>query len=84
MRDELVIYRASDESVYALNTSSRLVWELCDGQHSVKEIAQELSKVLEGDDSHVSDEILVDVRATVAKFQTLDLLQDKGPQSHEC
>lgn len=46
MDGEILIYDLSDNKAFSLNETSALVWELCDGNNSISEISQELSKKL--------------------------------------
>lgn len=43
VNDELLIYTSENKMGHALNRTARLVWEQCDGAHTVLEIATELS-----------------------------------------
>jgi hypothetical protein len=44
--NELLIYDLRRNKAICLNETSALVWELCDGKHSVSEISDEMSKRL--------------------------------------
>jgi len=41
--DEIVVSVLPDGSTYHLNTTACLVWELCDGRSTTREIAQQLA-----------------------------------------
>lgn len=43
VNDEGVVYDRERGSVHSLNVTALCVWDLCDGQHDVDEIAQDLS-----------------------------------------
>ena len=45
--DELVVYDVERNEVHCLNGTAARVWELCDGTHTVAEIAQQLGTDLE-------------------------------------
>src|SRR5215813_7903817 len=44
---ELVVYDVERNEVHCLNGTAARVWELCDGNHTVAEIAQQLGTDLE-------------------------------------
>ena len=74
VRDELVLYCPVRESAFSLNKSSRIIWELCDGQHTQSEIAWTLAGQLDCDGEVVEPELAADVAMTVAQFRTNGLL----------
>lgn len=44
--NEILIYDLKSDKAYCLNETSAMVWQLCDGEHSVVQISQKLSKKL--------------------------------------
>lgn len=38
--DELLVYDATTKQVHVLNATAKLIWSLCDGDHTTKEIAE--------------------------------------------
>jgi hypothetical protein len=68
--DEMMLYLDGRQAVHALNTSAWAVWDLCDGSRTVAELARELSAVT----GHPVEEVLVDVRSTIARLGALALL----------
>ncbi|NET24093.1 PqqD family protein [Okeania sp. SIO1I7] len=66
--NEVIVYDEVNNSSHCLNPMAARVWELCDGQHSVKDIAQLLEKEL--DVSQTED---VDMRGLV--WLTLEELE---------
>ncbi len=42
--DELLIYDLKTNKAYCLNETSALIWKLCDGNHSAKDISDEMSR----------------------------------------
>ena len=66
--NEVIVYDEVNNSSHCLNPMAARVWELCDGQHSVKDIAQLLEKEL--DISQTED---VDIRGLV--WLTLEELE---------
>jgi len=73
IEDELVLFDAADEIVHVLNATARLVWHLCDAQHTPDDMAQVLR-------THfaipLDCDVLADVTETLAVFSTKGLLQD--------
>ncbi len=43
---EILIYDLKSDKAYCLNETSAMIWQLCDGEHSVVQISQKLSKKL--------------------------------------
>jgi hypothetical protein len=74
VRDEMVLYCPVREGAFALNRSSRSIWELCDGERTLGEITQALALRLQCTDSALWAEIFPDVAATVERFQRDGLL----------
>ena len=58
--DGLVVYQAAPEQVHYLNNTSAVVFELCDGDHSLQEIADTVRDVFS-----LSEAPLEEVRACV-------------------
>lgn len=69
--EELFLYSEEQELGITLNQSSKQIWQLCDGTHSLNEIATAISQSL-----GCSREILLeDIYATILKFQESGLLE---------
>ena len=69
--EELFLYNETNGAVHTLNSGAAMVWLLCDGIRDLKEIAQEIAstnRLPEG-------QVLPEVQAAVAQFQTLGLLE---------
>ncbi|MCP4548627.1 MAG: PqqD family protein, partial [bacterium] len=66
---ETILYDTDREAIHVLNATAGVVWELCDGSHSVEEIAGRLAEAFEAtDDAGLDVESdVVDVLATLAK-----------------
>lgn len=66
---ETILYDTDREAIHVLNATAGVVWELCDGSHSVQEIAGRLAEAFEAtDDAGLDVESdVVDVLATLAK-----------------
>ena len=37
---ETLLYSAAEEAIHILNPTARLIWELCDGEHTVEDMEQ--------------------------------------------
>ncbi len=69
--DELLIYSSEQEMAFSLNCSSKAIWELCDGNHTLEEIAAMLGRRF----GCSGDVLLKDIDAAVSQFRQLGLLQ---------
>lgn len=65
---ELVLYDAAGGRAAYLNPSAATIWALCDGQRSVAEIIEYLTREIGG------DTIARDVTDTVERFRTAGLV----------
>jgi hypothetical protein len=66
---ETILSSGTDAGIHILNPTAKLIWDLCDGQHTLAEIEQAM-RVSFAIPAHQS--ITEDIR------QTLDELQRKG------
>ena len=69
---ETVIYDPKNHNVHHLNPVAGVIWDLCDGSHTAKEIAKEIVNVLEANPSQVEG----DVTKTIEEFQSKGLLEE--------
>lgn len=73
--DETLLYDAHAGTVHVLNSTARLVWDLCDGEHTVSEIAEAI-------EAHFSvpaeRDVLDDVRNTLASLVHKGLLRGRA------
>jgi hypothetical protein len=67
--DETLLCSAKEEAVHVLNPTAKLIWELCDGEHTVADMEQAIRASFS-----VADE--QDVSKDVQR--TLDVFADKG------
>ncbi|MCB0182240.1 MAG: PqqD family protein [Anaerolineae bacterium] len=75
--DETLIYSLEQEKVHVLNPTARLIWKLCDGQHSLADMEEVLrSRFVIATDHDVID----DVKQTLRIFATQGLLQQIASQ----
>jgi len=47
LKDELLVYDLTTNKAFCLNPTSAMIYQLCDGKHSVSDISREISKKLE-------------------------------------
>lgn len=71
VEDETIIYDPRNHNVHHLNPMAGVIWELCDGGHTPKEIAEEVVSALEADPVQVER----DVTKTLEEFQRKGLLE---------
>lgn len=72
---ELVVYDLARTRVVYLSDTAALVWRLCDGRRTVKEIIELLTSTYPQNASHVPDE----VRATVKALEEQQALSALSP-----
>ena len=66
---EALLYNTDEEAIHILNPTAQLIWEFCDGTHTVADIEQAIRTNFSVPDGH-------DVTADIQ--QTLAVLIDKG------
>ena len=69
--DELLIYSSEQELGITLNHSSKQIWQLCDGTHTLEDMAAILSQQL----GCAGEVLLEDICTTVVQFHQLGLLE---------
>jgi PqqD family protein of HPr-rel-A system len=69
--DEMLVYDPANGSTHALNFTAALVWELCDGTHTLDAIAAELETGFKLPAAQAS----ADASALVEQLHGLGLLQ---------
>lgn len=69
--DELLIYSSERELGITLNYSSKQIWQLCDGTHTLEDMAAILSQQL----GCAKEVLLEDICTTVVQFHQLGLLE---------
>jgi PqqD family protein of HPr-rel-A system len=72
MGDGLILYNHDSSLVHHLNPSAALVWQLCDGEASVGQLAAEIADEY----GLKSGDVLGQVSAVIAEFDALDLVED--------
>lgn len=72
--DELVLYDPETDKAYLLNRSAAAIWDLCDGERSLPELAVELAG-----NAAPNEDLLREVASAVARLCAEDLLEPPGP-----
>lgn len=72
MGDGLILYNHDSSLVHHLNPSAALVWQLCDGEASVGQLAIEIADEY----GLKSPNVLEQVSGVIAEFDALDLVED--------
>lgn len=73
MENELILLDVASHRVHHLNPTASVIWQRCDGRHSVAEIATELA-----DAYGVSREkVLKDVLHTLGELARMKLIEDR-------
>ena len=70
LNDEVVILDHAKGNVHRLNATASAIWNLCDGKNTAEEIAA----LLAAEFQLKLDQVLVDVRQTLADLEKLALL----------
>jgi hypothetical protein len=68
--DEVVILDRQTGQVHRLNVTASFIWDLCDGANTPDQIADELAAAF----SATTDQMIEDVRTTIAHLRELGLL----------
>lgn len=76
--DERLVYCPKLEIGIALNRSAIEIWDLCDGERTLLDIAQVLGQRLGIDDPSVLEELVSDINATLLQFVELGLVETEG------
>jgi hypothetical protein len=69
--DELMTFDSLSNQVHILNTMAKLVWEMCDGQRGIEDIAIKIANEYQGTDY---DSVLKDTDAIFNEFETIGLV----------
>jgi hypothetical protein len=72
---EFLIYSSEQKAMHVLNPTAHLIWDLCDGEHTISEIEREVQshfKVPQGMD------LKGDIQRTLDVFQSKGLLENKA------
>ena len=69
--DEVMLYDAANEKIHVLNHTAYLIWNFCDGYHTIKDIEEEMNKNFPAIEY---GDVLKDIRATIDDFNKNKLL----------
>lgn len=73
MGEETVLYDSKTGAVHALNPTASLVWDLCDGEHSL----ESMEEILRGQFAvSESESVSEDIRKVVDRFADEGLLEE--------
>ncbi|MBE0410621.1 MAG: PqqD family protein [Anaerolineales bacterium] len=68
---ELILYDASMEAVHILNRTAYLIWELCDGMHSISDIERAMRERFSVDNEY---DLLRDIDLAIHQLLSKGLL----------
>jgi hypothetical protein len=68
---ETLLYSAEEEAIHVLNPTAELIWELCDGEHTVASMEQAIRASYSVPDGH---DVSGDIRRTLGIFAAKGLL----------
>jgi hypothetical protein len=74
---EIILYGSNDQEIHVLNSTAKLIWELCDGKHTAEEMGQSIRSnfsVPSGID------LVEDIQKTLRGFDQKGLLVDTEPK----
>jgi PqqD family protein of HPr-rel-A system len=72
MGDGVILYNHDSSLVHHLNPSAALLWKLCDGEATVKELAGEIAEEYDLE----RDTVLGEISGVIAEFDALNLVRD--------
>ncbi len=70
--DEAVLYNPETKAIHVLNKTSSMVWEYCDGKHSLKMIE---NKIMEKFNVSNTQYVKDDIREIISQFSELGLIE---------
>ena len=68
--EELILYDPEIDRAFLLNHTSTAIWDLCDGQSALRQIAEQIALCF----SAPAEKVVEDVRATIERFHRDRLL----------
>ena len=71
--EELLLYQANGKQVHVLNATGRAVWRLCDGQHGMDQIVEQIRASFAGSDER---DVAQDVAQLIAALSERHLLTE--------
>lgn len=67
--NESLLYRSDDKSVHVLNRTAKLIWDMCDGEHSLADFESSIRSSFAVPDDY---DVMNDIR------QAIQTMSDKG------
>ena len=67
---EMILYDPETDRAFLLNHTSAAIWDLCDGQNALRQIAEQIATCF----SAPAEKVVEDVRATIERFHRDRLL----------
>jgi hypothetical protein len=72
---ETLLYSADEEAIHILNPTAQLIWELCDGEHTVADMERAIRASFSVADEH---DVLGDIRGTLELLASKGLLEERA------
>lgn len=69
--NETLLYAPGGQAIHVLNATAYLIWQLCDGKHTLEEMEQALREAFAVPDSH---DVRQDVEQTLAELARKGLI----------
>jgi len=67
--NEVVLRNVDEKTIHVLNTTARIIWELCDGEHTIEDMERQLRETFSiPDNTNIRNDIV----------NTLNALSEKG------
>lgn len=79
MGDGLILFNHDSSLVHHLNPSAALIWQLCNGEASVAQLANEIAEEY----GLRTDQVFEQVASVIAEFEALDLVEDRRANRDE-
>ncbi len=80
VHEQSIIYNSQKELIHVLNATAKVVWEMCDGQHTAEDMADRIRQSFA---VPAERDILADVHGVLAVFVEKDLLAGLQPDDGE-
>ena len=71
---ETLLYSAEGKAIHVLNPTAKLIWELCDGGHTIEEMEQVIRTRFSIPDNH---NVAEDIQHTLEVFVTKGIVEKK-------
>jgi hypothetical protein len=69
---ETLLYSPEEEAIHVLNPTAQLIWELCNGEHTVEDMEQAIRASFSVDDGR---DVIGDIQRTLKVFDGKGLLK---------